>query len=100
MRKHAYIQAAMLTEAIEKYIRDVGSLPTDREGLQALISRPDDLPAEIKWHGPYLDRRELPLDPWAKQFHYEVIDLVGGGFRIWSSGPDGVSETPDDVSSL
>lgn len=37
-------------------------------------------------------------DPWGNQLHYRS-DPPYESYRIWSSGPDGKSETADDISS-
>jgi general secretion pathway protein G len=90
----ARTQAKMLGSAVEVYQVDTGALPPD---LDALLKAPADATAAQKWNGPYL-HMSAPLDPWGRPFHYEVLDPKN--FSIWSSGPDGITPSPDDVHGL
>jgi hypothetical protein len=38
--------------------------------------------------------QQMPLDPWGKNYRYEVVD---GQPVIWSAGKDGVDHTADDI---
>jgi hypothetical protein len=103
--------------ALNRYQDDVGHPPTAEEGgIRALVRQPTlkDQPAESKWKwkGPYLNYRrpggsgrpdsqevEVPLDPWGHRLNYKPLPSSSGTpYRLWSSGPDGISGTPDDVS--
>ena len=100
--------------ALNRYQDDIGHPPTAEEGgLRALIRQPTlkDQPPESKWKGPYLNRgpgdpgrpasqeTEVPLDPWGHRLNYKPLpSLSGTPYRLWSSGPDGISGTPDDIS--
>jgi hypothetical protein len=53
--------------------------------LAALVEPTTDYPRG------FLDGRELPLDAWDNAFSYSVSDS-GTGYRLWSSGPDGVDQ--------
>ena len=102
MQKVAYInsaksQVSMLEDAVNHYVLSVGSAPTQQQGLEALINVPGELPDPTKWTGPYLDKTQLPVDPWNNAYQYE--DLGSGQFRIFSSGPDGQPGTDDDIST-
>ena len=79
------------------YRLDVGSYPSDTQGLQALREPPMDLPNPAKWRGPYADD-EIPLDPWDNEYQYTLIDATQ--FRIWSVGPDLTDQTDDDISNI
>ncbi len=99
MQKNANVKAAraqidMLEGAISAYQIDVGSFPPTLEGLVAI---PGDLKNPAKWSGPYLDKAQLPADPWGNPFQYEV--LSADQYRIWSWGYDQQSGTADDVQS-
>ena len=67
---------------------DVGSPPSS---LDALISAPPDLANPAKWQGPYLEKQQIPVDPWNNPYQYEVTDPTNGKFRIWSPGPPGAN---------
>jgi hypothetical protein len=100
--------------ALNRYQDDIGHPPTAEEGgLRALVRQPllKDQPLESKWKGPYLNRRpdgpgrpewqegEVPLDPWGHRLNYKPLPSPSGTpYRLWSSGPDGISGTPDDIS--
>lgn len=90
-------QAAMLEDAVNLYVLEIGNCPTTQQGLVALLSPPKDLAEPTKWQGPYLDKTCLPVDPWNNAYHYQTIS--DKEFRIWSIGPDGVSGTNDDIST-
>jgi len=86
--------------ALDRYWDDIGHCPTAEEGgLRALAKKPTykDQQLESKWKGPYL--REVPLDPWGHRLNYKPLPPAADTpYRLWSSGPDGVSGTPDDIS--
>jgi len=90
----ARTQAKMVGSAVELYQVDTGSLPPN---LDALLKAPADAAAAEKWNGPYL-HMSSPLDPWGKPYQYEILDPKN--FAIWSSGPDGITPSPDDVHGL
>jgi len=92
--KAARAQLTLLVGAVETYRLDEGRLPSS---LSALIVAPDPLPNPQKWTGPYLDKVELPTDPWNQPFHYQK--LSESQFRIWSSGRDEISGSSDDIAT-
>ena len=100
IQKNAYIntaktQVTALEKAVNFYILDVGSAPPADTGLSALLTPPGELPDPTKWKGPYLEKQDLPVDPWNNPYVYE---LTGPGqFRISSWGPDGISGGTDDI---
>ena len=83
----ARIQVQVFDLALEFYQLEIGSHPTTAQGLQALRIRPPDVPPN-KWDGPYL-RKDVPLDPWGKPYHYRSPGVHNSGFDVWSVGPDG-----------
>lgn len=91
---------------IEQYNIDVGHYPTESEGgLQALRTKPnfDEEKAAERWRGPYVQSREL-TDAWGKTLNYELAEAGHAGtsgvrFRLWSNGPDGQSNTADDITN-
>jgi general secretion pathway protein G len=82
----AKAQIETLENAIEQYRLDVGHLPTQEEGLQALRVRPATVD-QSKWNGPYL-QKELPLDPWGNAYVYRCPGQHGE-YDILSYGRDG-----------
>lgn len=71
-------------QAIEQYRLDVGALPTQDQGLQALVVSPSGL---AKWRGPYL-KKALPADPWGNAYIYKLAESRRD-FDIVSLGADG-----------
>ncbi len=55
--------------ALRVYHKDIGSYPTTKQGLQGLISNPND----EKWNGPYLSE-DVIIDPWGSYYQYESQD--------------------------
>jgi general secretion pathway protein G len=90
----AKTQINLFETALQTYEADVHSFPTDQQGLQALVSRPDGVD---DWApGGYL--KEVPLDPWKNEYHYKNPG-AHGTFDIWSSGPDKTDGTDDDIGN-
>lgn len=120
MSRHYEVNRAITTlseveAALNRYQDDIGHPPTAEEGgLRALVRQPTlkDQPPDSKWKGPYLNTRrpggpgrpdsqevEVPLDPWGHRLNYKPLPSSSGTpYRLWSSGPDGISGTPDDIS--
>ncbi len=59
---------AQLESVLDLYKLDVGSYPSTDDGLQALITEPEDVST---WSGPYLKSAAVPLDPWGHPFVYQ-----------------------------
>ncbi|MFO7605762.1 MAG: type II secretion system major pseudopilin GspG [Desulfurivibrionaceae bacterium] len=65
-QKTAKAQIEMIMAALDAYRLDVGSYPSQQEGLEALISNP----GEAEWAGPYLAKSQIPADPWNNDYIY------------------------------
>ena len=81
----AAAQIEQLLAALELFVLDVGQYPTAREGLGALVERPQGV---ARWNGPYLRKAKVPLDPWGHPYVYRSRD-DGAGATIISLGADG-----------
>lgn len=81
----ATIQINNLRASLDIYRLENGTYPTEDQGLQALVDRPDSAPDS--WNGPYIDKPEALNDPWGNPYRYTV---AGGGRRIdlFSFGAD------------
>lgn len=92
-------QIATFENAIEQFRLEVGRLPTQEEGLQALRLRPPAV-EESKWNGPYL-QKDVPLDPWGNPYVYRMPGQHGE-YDVLSYGRDsregGEGEDGDVVS--
>ena len=96
MKSAARTQITLLEGAAKLYTLDVGSPPSS---LDYLITEPTDIPNPAKWQGPYLEKEQLPVDPWNQPYQYEIIDPATAKFRIWSNGPDQQPGSNDDLST-
>lgn len=83
--KAAKVQIESLGSALQLYKLDVGRYPTTAEGLKSLVERPGNA---TTWNGPYLNKRDLPADPWGKVYEYRSPG-EHGEFDIFSLGADG-----------
>lgn len=72
-------QVEMLSSGIQAFILDVGKCPNS---LTELINSSDP-----KWRGPYLSKKEIPLDPWGKEYQYKCPG-DHGTFDLYSLGPN------------
>lgn len=78
-----------LRTALELFHKNCGRYPSNREGLTALIRRPR---SATGWDGPYI--KSLWPDPWKQSYRYA---LTNGLVRLSSDGPDGRTDTSDDL---
>lgn len=95
-----------LETALERFSLRFGRLPTNEEGLNALISGPQDMedqqPTGAVPFQPLIQQAGL-VDAWGTPINYELVegDLEGTTrrFRIWSSGPNRVNDNGegDDI---
>lgn len=85
----AKAQTKLLFSAVTNFELDTGRLPTDEEGLAALLTRPADAEG---WSGPYLENwTRIPKDPWKNEYRYMVQTDESGNSRpvILSLGQGG-----------
>lgn len=73
--------------AVTQFRMDTGRLPTEEEGLMALIEEPFDTTGWAP--GGYLETTELPRDAWGGDFVYQIAPDTGTAFVIISYGADG-----------
>ena len=110
----AQVQIGGLASSLKMYAVDMKSFPLTEEGLEVLISPPEDEALAKKWDGPYIEGGKLPKDPWGSSFQYEYVtdpsasDSTGSNSkvassdfpRIFSLGPDRQPGTTDDISNV
>lgn len=82
--KIARAQMDSFEKALEQYRLDVGSLPSQEQGLNALVSAPSGV---ARWQGPYL-KKAVPPDPWGNPYIYKLSDSRRDA-DIVSLGSDG-----------
>ncbi len=88
-RKEAKMQISLFKQAVDVFDMTYGRYPTNDEGLEILITSTDG-------EKPVLDSVTIPLDPWEREYVYELSDE--DTFRIWSDGPK-ESDDSDDIAS-
>ena len=75
-----------------------GRLPTQEQGLEALVTRPVNGPAPKRWT-PIMQASGLN-DPWENPYQYRNPGKKNTtGYDIFSMGPDGQPETADDIGN-
>ena len=72
-----------------------GFPPTTEQGLRALVVQTDSEPRATRWTQLL---ESVPVDPWGKEFIYVSPGRKNpNGFDVYSSGPDRLRDTADDV---
>lgn len=69
----------ILQDALQRYLVDCGgTLPTQKQGLPALLKKPETRPIPRGWRGPYVLDPAVLRDGWGRPFKYYC---PGGGLR-------------------
>ena len=84
---------------------DVSTFKTDTNqypaSLQELIKRPADAAISSKWRGPYLEKDEIPVDPWGEDYQYSRKPKGSKPpFELYSYGAKGTEADPNDYIFL
>ena len=89
-RARATSDLATFKTALRLYLDDNDHLPSQRQGLQALVEQPAIPPLPVNWRpGGYLDRSNLPLDPWSNPYLYFCPGRNREPFEVVCYGADG-----------
>lgn len=71
-----------------------GFYPTTEQGLQALVTQPQNDPRPARWYQLF---NKLPKDPWNSDYIYRNPGLRSpAGYDLYSAGPDRQADTSDD----
>ncbi len=74
------------------------SLPTEAQGLQALVTRPSLAPQPKNWSQKMT--ADGLNDPWGKPYQYRNPGRRSGeAYDLFSMGADGQAETEDDIGN-
>ncbi|MBW8016761.1 MAG: type II secretion system protein GspG [Planctomycetes bacterium] len=85
IKTQAYIH--LLINALERFKADTGILPSNSEGLKALVEKPENA---VNWNvNGYLNSNVLPKDAWGNEFIYHYTPQNLRQFVIYSFGADG-----------
>lgn len=80
---------------LEFYKVDVGSFPSEDEGLDALTAAPGDATG---WNGPYIADAAMLIDPWGNEYLYTVNS--DGTVTVRSLGADGAEDGTGENSDV
>lgn len=89
-KKAAKTQISSISNLINVYRLNVGQLPTT---LEALSTQPSDVDPS-KWSA--VTEKPVPADPWGRPYEFKIN---GSKFEIRCVGPDGQSNTADDITN-
>jgi general secretion pathway protein G len=81
----AEVRLQTLATALDLYRLEVGRYPSEQEGLDALLNRPQ---AATAWNGPYVNRPQDLTDPWERPILYRYPGQHGS-YDLASLGADG-----------
>ncbi|MDF3057523.1 MAG: ral secretion pathway protein GspG [Rariglobus sp.] len=82
------------------YRIDMGGYPSTAEGIQALVTAPQN--KGDSWKGPYIETPggKLPLDPWQEPYVYRYPGVKNkDSYDLFSKGADKAEGTPDDIGN-
>ncbi len=97
----AKIQIKQLQTALQVYRTEQGRYPTQDQGLEALVRKPQTgiIPERYPSDG-YLESREVPRDPWKNDYIFIAPGRNGESYEIISYGSDGEPGGVDDASDI
>ena len=87
----------MFQNAIMLYNAHTGQFPTR---LKDLVSKPRDERVMKKWQGPYINQKEVPVDPWGNRYYYKVTPGGQNQYELHSFGPQGKGSPKDEWISV
>lgn len=94
-RVKAAVTISNLETALKTYYLDNGFYPTTDQGLDALVTEPTTDPLPGNWRkGGYLEKGQVPKDPWGNEYVY-LSPGLHGDFDIISYGLDKVEGGED-----
>ncbi len=97
----ARTEIQQLKTAVQIYKTDHGFVPTEQQGLEALVTRPATGPEPKTYPADgYLGTRRLPDDPWGNPYIYLSPGTLGETFEIISYGRDGEPGGENDAADI
>ena len=89
-RTKAKLQIENLEAALKLYKLDNGNYPGTEQGLEALVQKPTMGVIPKNWReGGYLEKGQVPLDPWGRPYAYLCPGVKNKDFDLKSLGADG-----------
>jgi len=100
-RTSAQNQLDVFKTALDSYRLDNRNYPSTEQGLQALIKEPTGSPPANNWNGPYLEKKEIPTDPWGNDYQYKSPgDHNQHKYDLWSKGADNTAGGEDQAADV
>lgn len=97
----ARMQIKQLQTAVQLYRSEQDRIPTQEQGLEALVARPTMEPVPERYPDEgYLDSRVVPTDPWKNEYIYLAPGRHGEPFEIISYGSDGEPGGEEEAADL
>ncbi len=87
-----------ITSALRLYAMKAGRMPSQEQGLRALVERPTTAPMPKSW-APQMKDMDSLMDPWDNMYQYRNPGLKGGEFDVYSLGGDRTDGTEDDIGN-
>jgi general secretion pathway protein G len=85
----AEVDLKSIAQALDAYKLDNHRYPSTDQGLQALITEPEGFPPAKNWRkGGYIQKRDVPQDPWGTEYQY-LTPGTDGPYDLYSLGADG-----------
>jgi general secretion pathway protein G len=101
--QQAKVQIRILEDALKRYKLDNGHFPTTEQGLESLVRQPTTGTQPRNWQrGGYLDKTDVPADPWDNAYIYISPGQHGPDYDLISLGADnleGGEEYDTDIES-
>ena len=86
-----------ISQALELFRLDNGFYPSQDQGLEALVTRPDTQPEPRNWN-PEGYLKKIPIDPWGN--HYMYIQPGNyGKYDLYSLGANGIDDDGEGVNA-
>lgn len=79
---------------IGEYQRETHQLPTK---LKDLVKKPNGVK---DWDGAYVEKEEIPQDPWGQDFKYKLTPNTKHPYELYSWGPNGQGSPKDEWISV
>ena len=92
----AALQIEEFGASLDLFHLEVGRYPTTEEGLQALVEEPTGV---SNWHGPYVRKNTIPLDPWGNAYPY-ISPGQNGDYDLFTLGRDNADGGEDEDSDV
>jgi general secretion pathway protein G len=87
----AKAQMRILEDALKRYKLDNGVFPSTEQGLESLVRKPSVGLVPRNWpDGGYLDKQDVPLDPWQNPYIYISPGQHSPDYDLKSLGANGL----------